>query len=148
MNYAFFFCEALAEINLHDGIESIGVSAFQGTAHYNNPDNWEDGIYYLGRYALDYNYETLPTNAVIKSGTLLLGDGGNYGENRPDSMQNISISNVICNSRIGITVAGFLTDSVISNVINRNPKNPAIVVMRENGLNNVSTSNVVSNSVK
>ena len=74
MNYAFFFCEALAEINLHDGIESIGVSAFQGTAHYNNPDNWEDGIYYLGKYALDYNYETLPTNAVIKSGTLLLGD--------------------------------------------------------------------------
>jgi polygalacturonase len=88
------------------------------------------------------------TDCNAASGTLLLGDGGNYGENRPDSMQNISISNVICNSRIGITVAGFLTDSVISNVINRNPKNPAIVVMRENGLNNVSTSNVVSNSVK
>ncbi len=88
------------------------------------------------------------TDCNAASGTLLLGDGGNYGENRPDSMQNISISNVNCNSRIGITVAGFLTDSVISNVINRNPKNPAIVVMRENGLNNVSTSNVVSNSVK
>ena len=79
-------------------------------------------------------------------GTLLLGDGGNYGENQPDSMRNIAISNVICNSRIGITVAGFLTDSVISNVISRNPNTPAIVTRRENGLNNVSTHNIVSAS--
>ena len=50
--------------------------------------------------------------------------------------------NVICNSPKAIYVAGYLKDSVISNVINRNPKCPAINVYREDGLNNVQTFNI------
>ena len=36
----------------------------------------------------------------------------------PDSMKNISISNIVCNSSRAVNVEGFLTDSVITNVIN------------------------------
>lgn len=80
-------------------------------------------------------------------GTLLLGDVGDYGENKPDSMRNITVSNVICNSNTAVNVEGFLTDSVISNVVNQNPNCPALTVLRENGLNNVITNNLVTKRV-
>lgn len=77
-------------------------------------------------------------------GTLLLGDGGNYAENLRDSMRNVTISNVICNSKIGIDISGFLTDSVITNVINKNPQGKAIKVARPDGIRQVVTSNIIS----
>jgi len=78
-------------------------------------------------------------------GCIMLGtaDGG-YGENSIDGMKNISISNVISNSQEAIVVGGYISDSVISNVINRNPESPCISVRRENGLVNVTTSNLCS----
>lgn len=80
-------------------------------------------------------------------GTILLGEGGFYGENLPDSMRNITISNVVCNSKTAIDVAGFLTDSVITNVVNKNPNCPAIKLSRENGMRNVITSNIAAKEV-
>ena len=77
-------------------------------------------------------------------GVLLLGDDGGYGTNRPESMSGITISNVICNSGTAITIAGFLKDSVIANVVNRNPQTEAVRVVRKNGMVNVATSNVVN----
>jgi len=77
-------------------------------------------------------------------GVLLLGDGDGYGKNLPDSMANITISNVICDSSRAIIVDGYLTDSVISNVINRNPNCPVISVARKDGFKNVLTSNLLS----
>ncbi len=87
------------------------------------------------------------TDCKASAGTLLLGDGGAYGENFPDSMRNVIVSNVVCNSQNAVVVEGFLTDSVITNVVNHNPDCPAIAVLRENGLNNVATTNLVSASV-
>lgn len=76
------------------------------------------------------------------AGTLLLGDMGGYGENKPDSMCNVTVSNIVCNSKRAVIVEGFLTDSVISNVVNKNPDCPVLSVARENGLNNVSIFNL------
>lgn len=79
----------------------------------------------------------------IPSQTLLLGEAdAGYGKNLPDSMKNITISNVICNSDRGIIVAGYLADSVISNVINRKKGGIVMDVRRENGLKNVKTCNL------
>jgi hypothetical protein len=58
-------------------------------------------------------------------------------------MAGITISNVIANSSTAITLAGFLKDSVISNVVNRNPEAPVLRVVRENGMENVVTSGLV-----
>lgn len=92
---------------------------------------------------IDGVIDTAP-NCHASMGTLLLGDPGDYGENQPDSMKNISISNIVCNSSRAINVEGFLTDSVITNVVNRNPDCPAISVLRETGLKNVATANIVT----
>ena len=72
-------------------------------------------------------------------GTLLLGDGGGYGDNQPESMYGITISNVVCNSSAGICLDGYLKDSVISNIVNRNPDAPLLRVGRPNGMSNVQT---------
>ena len=77
-------------------------------------------------------------------GTMLLGDGGLYGANQPESMAGITISNVVCCSSTAITLAGYMKDSVITNVVNRNPDTPTLRVVREDGMVNVFTSGLVT----
>ena len=97
---------------------------------------------------IDGVIDTQPNQNLNYGGTLLLGcDDGEYGKNERDGMRNIFVSNVSCNSRYAIEIAGFLTDSVITNVVNRNPKCETFKVDRENGLNNVSISNVIATKV-
>ena len=96
---------------------------------------------------IDGIIDTQP-NQLNYGGTLLLGSAdAAYGKNERDGMRNITVSNVICNSRRAVKIAGFLTDSVITNIVNRNPECETITVDRENGLNNVSISNVIATKV-
>ena len=76
-------------------------------------------------------------------GTLLLGDGGGYGDNQPESMYGITISNVVCYSSTAVTLEGYMKDSVISNIVNRNPNTPAFRVIRPDGMTNVQTYGLV-----
>ena len=89
---------------------------------------------------IDTSSDDLKNFGCIMLGTADIG----YGENSVDGMKNIAISNVASNSREAIIVGGYVSDSVISNVINRNPECPCISVRRENGLINVLTSNLCS----
>ena len=78
-------------------------------------------------------------------GALVLGEGdGSYGRNLPDGLHHVTISNVISYAPSCINIFGYLTDSVISNVVNRNPGKPVLRVRRENGMRNVLTSNLVT----
>lgn len=77
-------------------------------------------------------------------GTLLLGDGGGYGDNQPESMVGITISNVVCNSNAAVVLAGYMKDSVLSNIVNRNPKSKVLYVDRPDGMTNVQTYGLVS----
>ncbi len=96
---------------------------------------------------IDGIIDTQP-NQLNYGGTLLLGCAdAAYGKNERDGMRNITVSNVICNSRRAVNIAGFLTDSAITNIVNRNPECETITVDRENGLNNVSISNVIATKV-
>jgi len=89
---------------------------------------------------VDTSSDNLENFGCIMLGTADIG----YGKNRVDGMKNISISNVISNSKEAIVVGGYISDSVISNVINRNAECPCISVRRENGLINVNTANLCS----
>ncbi len=108
---------------------------------------------------LCYTIRLLPANAKIwniiidnvidtapndhpHAATIILGDGG-YGKNPIDGMSGITISNIICNSNIGIEVSEYLRDSIISNVINKKIGAPLLVVRKENGLHNVKTDCLV-----
>jgi hypothetical protein len=75
---------------------------------------------------------------------ILLGEGG-YGEaDKNDCMRNIAISNVICSSQLAVSVRMRLVDSVIGNVVNKNPNCPAIRVKYPELLENVATVNTVT----
>ena len=84
----------------------------------------------------------------VECGCIFLGEkDASYGRNLPESLKNITISNVIYNStkRAAIRVDGYLQDSVITNVAATKTKFPVISVLREDGLKNVKISNIVSN---
>ena len=69
-----------------------------------------------------------------------------YGKNLPESLRNITISNVIYNNTktAAIRVDGYLQDSTITNVIATRSGFPIVSVLRENGLKNVKVSNIVA----
>ncbi|MBR2353714.1 MAG: hypothetical protein IKA76_04335 [Clostridia bacterium] len=90
---------------------------------------------------IDGIIDTRSADAPKHYATLLLGDGC-YGENWKDSLRNLSISNVICNTKHPIYVAGYLSDSVIANVVNTNPDCEMLKLTHEDGLNHVLLSNV------
>lgn len=92
--------------------------------------------------------DTMPDEMNMEHfGTILLGErDAAYGKNLRDGITNVSVSNVICKGRTAIKVGGYLTNSVISNIINKNPNCPPITVERENGLINVATSNLITNA--
>ncbi len=83
-------------------------------------------------------------DGLKESYTLLMGDRGDYGKNLPDSMSGFTVSNVICNSKNSISVLGYLSDSVITNVVNQNPNCEPFSAYREDGLRNVVISNAVT----
>ena len=111
---------------------------------------------------LCYTVRLLPANAKIwnvvvdgiidtspvvhdHGGTVLLGEPDSaYGKNYPDGLRFITVSNVICGSKRAVRVSGYLWDSVISNVVNRNPGCPALIVEKPDGIKNVQTFNLIT----
>jgi len=89
---------------------------------------------------IDTSPDPTTSRAVIQLGE----PDHQYGVNEPDAMKSITISNVISNSQSAILVKGILSDSVIANVVQNTPDRPVMIVERENGLNNVQTSNFAS----
>lgn len=68
---AFSDCTLLEEISLPDSITSIASSAFDNTAFYNDSENWENGVLYIGTNLIgadnDYagEYEIKPGTKCI-----------------------------------------------------------------------------------
>ena len=111
---------------------------------------------------LCYTVRLLPANAKIwnvvvdgiidtspvvhdHGGTVLLGEPDSaYGKNYPDGLRFITVSNVICGSKRAVRVSGYLRDSVISNVVNRNPGCPALIVEKPDGIKNLQTFNLIT----
>ena len=59
--------------SVSDSVTSIGIYAFNGTAYYNNPDNWENGTLYIGKRLIKVNndvkeFEVSPDIVCIADG--------------------------------------------------------------------------------
>ena len=95
-NLAFEGCGGLTSINIPNSVTNIGISAFSGTAWY---DNQPDGLVYAGKVAYEYK-GTMPSNTsiVLKEGTLGIADyafsgcSGLTSVNIPNSVTSIGSS--------------------------------------------------------
>ena len=75
---AFNGCRSLAEIELPGSLMMIGMGAFEDTACYNNQDNWEGGVLYIGNYLIKGASEganIVVRDYEVKAGTRLIAAG-------------------------------------------------------------------------
>ncbi len=62
-------CSSLASITLPDVVLVIEGNAFKGTAYYNNPESWENGLLYIGKHLVSASQD-ISGVCTIKDGTL------------------------------------------------------------------------------
>ncbi len=68
---AFEYCTSLESVTIPDSVTSIGYEAFYNTAYYNNEDNWENGVLYIGNHLIEANTD-ISGSYEIKEGTLTI----------------------------------------------------------------------------
>ena len=107
---AFGDCTSLSSISLPDSISYVGCDAFYNTAIYNNADNWNNGVLYIGKclisaafgyYDEEDNFtatDEVEGNYIIKDGTKVIADSAFFdctkltGITFPDSIEYINAS--------------------------------------------------------
>lgn len=127
-DYAFLWCEALENISLPGYLHRVGGSAFHGTAFYENPDNWTDGILYKDGYLLEADPEIVSGNVKIKDGTKLIADSAFY---ECDKVTGIAIPESV--HEIGAAAFASCTKLASVNI----PKH--VLKIRDNAFNNCTS---------
>ncbi len=74
---AFWFCSSLTSVTIPDSVTSVGASAFLGTGYYNNSDNWENDVLYIGDYLI-CAHNTLSGSYSIKDETRVIANSAFY----------------------------------------------------------------------
>ena len=69
-DYAFDKCDFVTNIVFPDTLCTVGPGAIDDTAYYNNDDNWEDGVFYIGKILYAADDEVLEGEYTIKEGTI------------------------------------------------------------------------------
>ena len=91
----FYGCTSLSNINLPDKLTYIRPNAFEDTAIYNNPDNWENGVLYIDNYLIKAN-ESLSGSYTVREGTIGIAYAAFYNCKNlvnltvPDSILSVS----------------------------------------------------------
>lgn len=92
---AFDGCTALASISVPESLEQIHGTAFEGTAFYNDENNYEDGVLYLGKHLLRSKPD-LAGDYTVKDGTRSIADNAFFG---CDALTSVSVPQTV--KRIG-----------------------------------------------
>ena len=73
-------CTSLTEIDMPDNPITVPSTMFDGTAFYNDPANWDNGVLYADGYLITGNSELAAlTEYTVKEGTIVIADSAfNY----------------------------------------------------------------------
>ncbi|MBQ8000295.1 MAG: leucine-rich repeat domain-containing protein [Ruminococcus sp.] len=71
---AFTYCNDVDTITLHADIRHIGENAFLGTAYYDNPANWQEGVLYIGTCLIKADSDKISSTYVVRDGTTLIAN--------------------------------------------------------------------------
>ncbi len=71
--YAFRDCTSLTSITIGDSVTSIVGNAFYNTGYYNNKDNWQNGVLYIGNCLIEAK-DTISGDYKIKDGTKVIAN--------------------------------------------------------------------------
>ena len=69
---AFASCSNPAQITLPDSVTNINKSSFQGTAYFDNENNWENSVLYIGNCLIAGREDI--SECVVKDGTVAIAD--------------------------------------------------------------------------
>ena len=109
-DYAFYGCYNISSIIASDNIETIGVGAFSKSEYFSNPDNSENGVYYIGKHVAYGDMSLLSGECKIKEGTKsILNDAFSGCDNLtsitiPDSVVSIGVDAFSCYNLVSINV--------------------------------------------
>ena len=76
---AFYGCTALTSITIPDSVTRIHSSAVGNTALYNNTDNWENGVLYIGNHLIKARSGEISGEYTVKNETKVIADSAFYG---------------------------------------------------------------------
>lgn len=106
-------CSKLASITIPDSVTSVG--SFTGTAYYENENNWQNGVLYIGKHLLKAKKE-ISGSYQIKSGTRTISSSAFYGCEElteltiPDSVVTIgSAAFYNCNKMTSVKIGNSVT---------------------------------------
>ena len=91
---AFWMCDKVESIELPDSLVVVGYqgvyggSPFYNTAYENNPDNWQDGVLYIGNHLIATKEAEVPADYKIKEGTKTISG---YAFSGCENLKSISI---------------------------------------------------------
>lgn len=70
---AFMDCGSLTSITIPDSVTSIGNMAFDNTPYYDNEDNWQNGVLYVGNHLIEAQ-KTVSGEYTVKANTVTIAD--------------------------------------------------------------------------
>ena len=91
-DHIFDGCASLARIDMPDKPIAVSFTVLGGTAYYNNPSNWENGVLYADGYLIAVNADFAAlTEYAVKEGTKVIADNAFSGAGYSGKVKKITL---------------------------------------------------------